>query len=93
MPYLRLDLAKTYPSRTKRELAARLCHLYAGVMQTQFWRPNVGSRSLPRIRQRHHRTFGRRLPRRRDGPAGANARAAHTDYFDCGSGQQRRLSL
>jgi phenylpyruvate tautomerase PptA (4-oxalocrotonate tautomerase family) len=28
MPYLHLDLAKTYPSETKRELATRLCHLY-----------------------------------------------------------------
>jgi phenylpyruvate tautomerase PptA (4-oxalocrotonate tautomerase family) len=42
MPYLRLDLAKTYPPETKRELATRLCQLYADVMQTQLWRPNVG---------------------------------------------------
>jgi hypothetical protein len=42
MPYLHLDLAKTYPSETKRELATRLCHLYAHVMQTQLWRSNVG---------------------------------------------------
>jgi phenylpyruvate tautomerase PptA (4-oxalocrotonate tautomerase family) len=42
MPYLHLDLAKTYPSQTKRELAVRLCRLYADVMQTQPWRPNVG---------------------------------------------------
>jgi hypothetical protein len=47
MPYLRLDLAKTYPSQTKRDLAARLCHLYADVMQTQLWRPNVGIAELP----------------------------------------------
>src|SRR6516164_954257 len=46
MPYLRLDLAQTYPSQTKRELAARLCHLYADVMQTQLWRPNVGIAEL-----------------------------------------------
>lgn len=46
MPYLRLDLAKTYPSETKRKLAARLCHLYADVMQTQLWRPNVGIAEL-----------------------------------------------
>ena len=44
MPYLRLDLARTYPSQTKRDLAARLCRLYAEVMQTQLWRPNVGDR-------------------------------------------------
>lgn len=31
MPYLHLDLAKTYPSEAKRELATRLCHLYAHV--------------------------------------------------------------
>jgi hypothetical protein len=46
MPYLRLDLAKTYPSPTKRDLAARLCRLYADVMQTQLWRPNVGIAEL-----------------------------------------------
>ena len=46
MPYLRLDLAKTYPSQTKRELAVRLCRLYAEVMQTQSWRPNVGIAEL-----------------------------------------------
>jgi phenylpyruvate tautomerase PptA (4-oxalocrotonate tautomerase family) len=46
MPYLHIDLAKTYPSETKRELATRLCHLYADVMQTQSWRPNVGIAEL-----------------------------------------------
>ena len=46
MPYLHLDLAKTYPSETKQELATRLCHLYAHVMQTQLWRPNVGIAEL-----------------------------------------------
>ena len=46
MPYLHLDLAKTYPSQTKRELAVRLCQLYADVMQTQSWRPNVGIAEL-----------------------------------------------
>ncbi|HEX9461211.1 MAG TPA: hypothetical protein VGB82_01305 [Alphaproteobacteria bacterium] len=46
MPYLHLDLAKTYPPETKRELATRLCHLYADVMQTQLWRPNVGIAEL-----------------------------------------------
>jgi phenylpyruvate tautomerase PptA (4-oxalocrotonate tautomerase family) len=46
MPYLHLDLAKTYPSDTKRELATRLCQLYANVMQTQLWRPNVGIAEL-----------------------------------------------
>jgi phenylpyruvate tautomerase PptA (4-oxalocrotonate tautomerase family) len=46
MPYLHLDLAKTYPSQTKRELAVRLSRLYADVMQTQPWRPNVGIAEL-----------------------------------------------
>jgi phenylpyruvate tautomerase PptA (4-oxalocrotonate tautomerase family) len=46
MPYLRLDLAKTYPPETKRELAKRLWELYADVMQTQLWRPNVGIAEL-----------------------------------------------
>jgi phenylpyruvate tautomerase PptA (4-oxalocrotonate tautomerase family) len=46
MPYLRLDLAKAYPSQIKRDLAARLCRLYADVMQTQLWRPNVGIAEL-----------------------------------------------
>ena len=42
MPYLHLDLPGTYPIEVKRELAARLCKLYAHVMETQLWRPNVG---------------------------------------------------
>ena len=46
MPYLHLDLAQTYPSETKRKLATRLCHLYADVMRTQLWRPNVGIAEL-----------------------------------------------
>ena len=46
MTYLHLDLAKTYPSQTKRELAVRMCRLYAEVMQTQSWRPNVGIAEL-----------------------------------------------
>src|ERR1700758_4006070 len=46
MPYLHLDLAQTYPSETKRELATRLCHLDADVMQTQLRRRNVGIAEL-----------------------------------------------
>jgi len=46
MPYMHLDLAQTYPSEIKRDLATRLCHLYAKVMQTQLWRPNVGIAQL-----------------------------------------------
>jgi hypothetical protein len=45
MPYLHLDLPGTYPVKVKRELATRLCKLYAEVMETQLWRPNVGSPS------------------------------------------------
>lgn len=46
MPYLRIDLAKTYQPHTKRELATRLCNIYAEVMQTQLWRPNIGIAEL-----------------------------------------------
>jgi phenylpyruvate tautomerase PptA (4-oxalocrotonate tautomerase family) len=42
MPYLHLDLPGDFPAAVKRELAERLCRLYAEVMQTQLWRPNVG---------------------------------------------------
>jgi hypothetical protein len=46
MPYLHLDLPGTYPIGVKRELASRLCKLYAEVMETQLWRPNVGIAEL-----------------------------------------------
>ena len=46
MPYLHLNLPGTYPVEIKRELATRLCNLYADVMQTQLWRPNVGIAEL-----------------------------------------------
>ncbi len=46
MPYLHLDLPGTYPVEVKRELATRLCKLYAEVMETQLWRPNVGIAEL-----------------------------------------------
>jgi phenylpyruvate tautomerase PptA (4-oxalocrotonate tautomerase family) len=46
MPYIHLDLPGTYPAETKRALAARLCRLYAAVMETQIWRPNVGIAEL-----------------------------------------------
>jgi hypothetical protein len=42
MPYLHLDLPGAYAVEVKRELATRLCTLYADVMETQLWRPNVG---------------------------------------------------
>src|ERR1700730_13400580 len=46
MPYLHLDLPGTYPVEVKRKLAARLCELYADLMETQLWRPNVGIAKL-----------------------------------------------
>jgi hypothetical protein len=46
MPYLHLYLPGTYPVKVKRELPTRLCKLYAEVMETQLWRPNVGIAEL-----------------------------------------------
>src|SRR5438309_5350695 len=46
MPYMHLDLPGTYPVAVKRDLATRLCELYAEVMETQLWRPNVGIAEL-----------------------------------------------
>jgi len=46
MPYLHLDLPGAYPVEVKRELATRLCKLYADLMETQLWRPNVGIAEL-----------------------------------------------
>lgn len=46
MPYLHLDLPRTYATAVKRDLATRLCKIYAEVMQTQLWRPNVGIAEL-----------------------------------------------
>jgi hypothetical protein len=46
MPHLHLDLPGTYPALVKRELATRLCKLYAEVMETRLWRPNVGIAEL-----------------------------------------------
>ena len=46
MPYLQLDVPGHYSAAVKRELATRLCTLYAQVMETQLWRPNVSIREL-----------------------------------------------
>jgi hypothetical protein len=46
MPYLHLDLPGAYPVGLKRQLATRLCRLYADLMETQLWRPNVGIAEL-----------------------------------------------
>jgi hypothetical protein len=44
--YVHLDLPGTYPVEVKRQPAMRLCKLYADVMETQLWRPNVGIAEL-----------------------------------------------
>ncbi|MGN6114307.1 MAG: tautomerase family protein [Nitrobacter sp.] len=46
MPYLHVDLPAKYDAAQKRDLADRLCRLYASVMKTQLWRPNVGIAEL-----------------------------------------------
>ena len=46
MPYLHVNLPGKYPAETKRELAVELCRAYAEIMETQFWRPNVGIAEL-----------------------------------------------
>ena len=46
MPYLHLDLPGQFQSDVKRNLAEKLCRLYAEVMETQIWRPNVGIAEL-----------------------------------------------
>src|SRR3979411_1175480 len=46
MPYLHLDLPGAYPLAVQSELATRLCTLYADLMETQLWRPNVGIAEL-----------------------------------------------
>src|SRR3981081_1910109 len=46
MPYLHLDLPGSYAVEVKRELATLLSKLYAAVMETQLWRPNVGIAEL-----------------------------------------------
>ena len=50
MPYLHLDLPGTYPVEVKRELASRLCKIYAEVMETQLWRPRGGHPGPPAYR-------------------------------------------
>jgi phenylpyruvate tautomerase PptA (4-oxalocrotonate tautomerase family) len=46
MPYMHLDLPGKFPAAAKRTLAEKLCRLYADVMKTQLWRPNVGIAEL-----------------------------------------------
>ena len=46
MPYLQLDTTGPLAPAIKQEIMTRLCRLYAEVMQTQTWRPNVAIREL-----------------------------------------------
>jgi phenylpyruvate tautomerase PptA (4-oxalocrotonate tautomerase family) len=46
MPYLQLDLPRSYPAEVKRQLARRLGDLYAELMQTTPGMVNVGFREL-----------------------------------------------
>ncbi len=46
MPDLHLALPGTYPVEVKPELATGPCKLYAEVMETQLWRPNIGIAEL-----------------------------------------------
>jgi phenylpyruvate tautomerase PptA (4-oxalocrotonate tautomerase family) len=46
MPYIHVDVSRSFTPNVKHELATRLCKLYAEVMQTQSWRPNVGIAEL-----------------------------------------------
>src|SRR5687767_15744114 len=46
MPYLQLDVPRTYPAEVKRRLARRMGEIYARVMQTGASRVRVGFREL-----------------------------------------------
>jgi phenylpyruvate tautomerase PptA (4-oxalocrotonate tautomerase family) len=46
LPYLQLDVPRTYPLEVKRRLARRLGEIYARVMQTSADRVRVGFREL-----------------------------------------------
>ena len=46
MPYLQLDVPRTYPAEVKRRLARRIGEIYARVMQTGASRVRVGFREL-----------------------------------------------
>lgn len=47
MPYLQLDVPRTYPAEVKRRLARRMGEIYARVMQTSASRVRVAFRELP----------------------------------------------
>lgn len=46
MPYLQLDVPRSYPADTKRRLARRMGEIYARIMETQVSRVRVGFREL-----------------------------------------------
>jgi phenylpyruvate tautomerase PptA (4-oxalocrotonate tautomerase family) len=46
MPYLQLDIPRSYPAETKRRLARRMGEIYARVMETDPARVRVGFREL-----------------------------------------------
>jgi len=46
MPYLQLDIGRSYPTETKRALAAQLGSIYAEVMQTRAEKVVVAVREL-----------------------------------------------
>jgi phenylpyruvate tautomerase PptA (4-oxalocrotonate tautomerase family) len=81
MPYLHLDLPGAYPLAVKRELATRLCRLYADLMETQLWRPNVGIAELGKDNLYHI------------GPDGLEAITMVMVEFRRGRTAQQRLAL
>jgi len=64
MPYMHLDLSRAYATAVKRDLATRLCNLYAEVMQTRSWPPNVGrDHRILNTRKRHTVTLENKIER------------------------------
>lgn len=47
MPYLHLDVPRSYPPEAKKALARRIGEIYAAVMETDASRVRVGFRELP----------------------------------------------
>ena len=47
MPYLQLDVPRSYPAETKRKLARRMGEIYAQIMQTEPARVRVAFHELP----------------------------------------------
>ena len=47
MPYLRLDVPRSYPAQTKQGLARRIGEIYARIMLTDPGRVRVGFHELP----------------------------------------------